>query len=44
MKHVRSPHTLLKLAAVSLLASGCVVTTDAPPFAPFGSEVTLGGE
>ena len=44
MKHVRQPLTLLKLAAASLLATGCVVTTDAPPFAPFGSEVTLSGE
>ena len=43
MKHVRWS-ILLTLVTVSLLASGCIVTTDAPPFAPFGSDVTVSGE
>lgn len=44
MKHARTSTILLALVALSLLASGCIITTDAAPFAPFGSEVTVSGE
>lgn len=53
MKHARLPSSLPAFPAlpvlaavlgVSLFTSGCLVTMDAAPFAPFGSEVTVSGE
>lgn len=45
MKYARTSSTLLALVAASLLASGCIITTDQPlPFSPFGGEVTVSGQ